>query len=114
MAKKDYQASGESSQGLPAYLRPHERGCVLSVWLQPGAKRNAILGEHGGALRVAVQAVAQRGEANEALLTFLAETLDLSQPELVLLHGHTARRKQVLINSLNCREVHARLTSNAP
>ena len=43
------------------------RGTILPVRAQPGAKKNAVLGERAGALRVAVSAAPERGKANEAI-----------------------------------------------
>ena len=56
-------------------LAQHAEGAVLPVLAQPGAKRNAILGERAGALRVAVTAPPEKGKANEAIQSLLAEHL---------------------------------------
>ena len=48
-------------------LTPHAEGTILPVHAQPGARRNAILGERAGALRVAVTAAPEKGKANAAI-----------------------------------------------
>ena len=53
----------------------HEDGSILPVVAQPGARRNAVLGERAGALRVAVTAPPDKGKANAAILALLAEVL---------------------------------------
>ena len=42
-------------------------GVILPIKAQPGAKRNAILGERAGSIRVAVTAAPEAGKANEAI-----------------------------------------------
>ena len=75
----------------------HELGCVLHVRAAPGAKSNAIMGTHQGALRVAVTQVAEKGKANQAILKVLAKSLNLKKSQLVLVAGETSRSKQVLV-----------------
>jgi uncharacterized protein (TIGR00251 family) len=90
-------------------LTPHERGTVLPVRAQPGAKKNAILGEHAGALRVAVSVPPERGKANAAILTVLAEALGCKASQIGLLSGETARAKRFLILDLTPDELRERL-----
>ena len=67
----------------------------------PGAKRNAILGERAGALRVAVTAAPERGKANEAIQTLLAESLGLKPSRISLISGATSRRKRFLLEGID-------------
>lgn len=80
----------------------HAEGCVLSVRAQPGAKRNAIVGEHGGALKIAVSAPADQGKANEALIEVLADALNVKRSQIELLSGQTSREKRFLIRGIDC------------
>ena len=81
-------------------LTPHPRGVVLGVKAQPGAKRNAILGERAGALRVAVTAAPERGKANEAVAEVLAKALELKSSQIKILAGETSRNKRFLIEDV--------------
>jgi uncharacterized protein (TIGR00251 family) len=67
----------------------------LSVLVQPRASRNAIVGWHGEALKVALCAPPVDGEANAALLAFLAQALGLKKAQVRLVQGHSSRRKGV-------------------
>ena len=58
---------------------PHARGVVLPVLAHPGAKRDGILGERAGALRVAVTAPPEKGKANAAIQAVLAERTGLQE-----------------------------------
>jgi uncharacterized protein (TIGR00251 family) len=78
-------------------LSPHARGTVLNVHAQPGARRNGVLGERAGALRLAVTAAPERGKANAAIADLLGELLGCRTSEVSLLSGETSRRKRFLL-----------------
>ncbi len=67
---------------------------MLEVYAQPGARRTAIVGEHGGRLKVAVNAPPLEGRANEALIELLSEKLELPRRAVVLEAGSTGRDKR--------------------
>jgi uncharacterized protein len=90
---------------------PHPDGAVLPVLAQPGAKRNAILGERSGALRVAVTSPPEKGKANQAIQAVLAETLKLRAGQIALVAGATSRKKRFLVQGMTPDDVRARLTS---
>jgi uncharacterized protein (TIGR00251 family) len=92
-------------------LVPHPEGTILPVHAQPGARRNAIVGVHGGALRVAISAPPEKGKANDAIVALLAAALGLKSTRVGLLSGATARRKRFLIRQINPEELAQRLAS---
>ena len=59
----------------------------------PGARQNRIGGSHDGALRVSVNAPADKGRANKAIKTQIARALGIQARQLELIRGQTARRK---------------------
>lgn len=92
-------------------LTPHPDGVLMSVRAQPGARKNAVTGEHGGALKVAVTAPPEDGRANAALVELLRDWLGLKRSELELATGPTNRNKQVLIRGRSAEEVAALLAA---
>ncbi len=72
-------------------------GVVLPVKAQPGAKKNAITGEHAGMLKVAVTAPPEDGKANAAIIELLAGELGISKSNIELISGATHRHKRFLI-----------------
>lgn len=72
---------------------------LLDCQLQPRAKRDEIAGEHGGALKVRVQAPPVDGAANKALVALLAKEFGVSKARVVVEKGATGRRKRVRIQS---------------
>ncbi len=78
-------------------LTLHDRGTVLSVRAQPNARKNGLLGERAGALRIGVTVAPEKGKANAAIAEILAEALGCRVSNLVLLSGETSRSKRFLV-----------------
>jgi uncharacterized protein len=58
-----------------------------------------VAGLHDGALRIRLSAPPIDGRANDALLAWLADELELPKRGLELLSGHKGRRKQVVLHA---------------
>ncbi len=56
-------------------LQATSSGVLLPVKARPAGKKNAITGEHDGALKVTVTAAPEKGKANAAIVALLAEQL---------------------------------------
>jgi uncharacterized protein YggU (UPF0235/DUF167 family) len=84
----------------------------LRLRVRAGARGDAILGVHGGALRVGVTAAPERGRANRAVLRLVAAALDLPPSRLELVAGPAAADKVVAI-PLAPAEVERRLSRRA-
>jgi uncharacterized protein len=92
----------------------HEDGSILPVVAQPGARRNAVLGERAGALRVAVTAPPDKGKANAAIQAMLAECLGRKAGRIALVSGATSRQKRFLIGGLDPEALRLRLAALMP
>lgn len=71
------------------------KGVRLTVQVMPNAKRTEVIGVLGGVLKVRLQAQPIEGRANEVLIRYLAEALDVPRSAIAIVHGHTAKRKVV-------------------
>ena len=71
---------------------------TLSIRVQPGAARTAIVGPHGDELKVRVSAPANEGKANEELVRFLAKRIGVGARDVEILSGHQARSKVVAVH----------------
>ena len=69
------------------------RSVLLSVRVQPGARRAGAMGRWNGLLKLAVAAPPEDGRANEAALALLAELFGLRPSAVALVRGHSARTK---------------------
>lgn len=83
----------------------------LALKLQPGASRNALLGWHGDALKLAVTAVPERGRANAAACALLAEQLGVAKSAVQLVQGATHTQKVFSIRGLSATELRQRLVA---
>jgi uncharacterized protein (TIGR00251 family) len=90
-------------------VRDHAEGATLAVRAQPGARKNAVLGEQAGALKVAVTAPPEDGRANAALVDVLKDWLGIKRSQLELLGGQTSRNKVFLVRSLTASELAERI-----
>ncbi len=82
---------------MPAWLREEPGGLVLELLVQPRASRTRVAGEHGGRLKIQLAAPPVDGEANAALVEFLAGALGVRRAEVAILRGETGRRKTVRV-----------------
>ena len=94
---------------LPAYLRSDSDGVMLSVKVQPRASANQIGEAVGNELKIKVTAPPVDSAANEALIRFLADTLDCGRNQIELVRGHTSRHKTLKIRGLAIESVAASL-----
>ena len=78
---------------------------TLTLHIQPGARKTEFAGQHGDALKIRLAAPPVDGKANEALLRFLAEALDLPKSAVVLKNGQSSRRKVVEVSGANAAQL---------
>jgi uncharacterized protein len=73
--------------------------CItLILHVQPGAKKTAIAGLHGDALKVRLHAPPVEGRANEALLRFIADFFKVPLRNVQLKQGEQSRHKRVEVS----------------
>jgi uncharacterized protein len=74
-----------------------ETAIVLTLHVQPGAKRTEVAGTHGDSLKIRLAAPPVDGKANAELLTFLAEAFGVPRRNVTLVRGDASREKVVRI-----------------
>jgi uncharacterized protein (TIGR00251 family) len=82
---------------LTDWLRADGDGVILTLHVQPGAKKTEIAGLHGEALKIRLAAPPVDGKANAALIAFLAVKVRLGRTAISLVSGETSRAKRVRI-----------------
>jgi uncharacterized protein (TIGR00251 family) len=88
-----------------------KEGAVLfAVRVSPGASRSRILGEHAGALKLAVAAAPEKGKANKAVIDFLAEALGVRKADVTVVAGETSRDKRIRVTGLDAGRVSGKLS----
>jgi hypothetical protein len=79
------------------------------VKLHPRAKKNAITGIVGEALKLAVTAPPVDGRANEACIEFFANLFAVPRSSITIASGETSRRKVIRVAGLSADELRRRL-----
>lgn len=90
-------------------LKETARGLSFAVKVQPRARRNAITGTVGGALKLALTAAPVEGKANQAVIDFLADFFDIPRSSVTIASGKTSRLKVILISGINAEQLRRRL-----
>ncbi|MBM5791561.1 MAG: DUF167 domain-containing protein [Cyanobacteria bacterium M_surface_10_m1_298] len=81
--------------------------------VQPRASRDRVLGERDGVLAIALKAPPVDGEANAALLKFVARCLGVASRQVELVRGHTSRQKWIRVEGIEAAVVRAQLLGEA-
>jgi uncharacterized protein len=84
-------------------------GASFAIKVHPRAKQNAITGELGDALKLALTAPPVSGKANEACIEFFANLLKVPRSSVTIASGLTSRNKIVRIAGLSAEAVGQRL-----
>jgi len=84
-------------------------GATFAVRVHPRARRNAITGTLGDALKLSLTAPPAEGRANDACIAFLAEVLRLPRSSVTIAAGHASRNKVVRIAGMTASALEQRL-----
>ena len=84
-------------------------GVILKLKLEPKRRRNGIVGQIDGALKIAVTAPPIEGRANIACVELLAELLRLPRSSITIVSGHKSRNKAVRITGMSAHDIRLRL-----
>jgi uncharacterized protein len=87
------------------------KGVTFAVKVHPRAKKNAITGELGDALKLALTAPPIDGKANEACIEFFANLLNVPCSSVTIASGLSSRRKVIRVAGMTAEVVRERLSS---
>ena len=74
-------------------------GVRLALQIQANAKKSGVAGCIGDLLKIRLHAPPIDGKANEALISYLADILDVPKSTVTITHGHTGKRKIIEIRT---------------
>ncbi len=84
-------------------------GVTFAVKLHPRARKNALTGELGDALKLSLTAPPVEGKANAACVDFLANLLKVPRSSVTIASGLSSRRKVIRVSGISANEVRKRL-----
>ena len=83
---------------MAQWYRKTPDGWLLTLHIQPGAKKSEVVGLHGDALKVRIASPPVDGKANEELRVLVAEHLGVRRAQVVIKSGAGGRLKRVQIH----------------
>lgn len=86
-----------------------EEGAAFAVHVVPKSVKNEVAGKHGDALKVRLTSNSVSGIANDTLINFLAEKLNVDRRKVEVAAGMTSSEKMVIVVGLTPGEVENRL-----
>ena len=90
-------------------LRQTANGITFFVKVQPRARKNAITGTVGDALKLSLTAPPIEGKANQAVIDFLADFFDIPRSSVTIASGAASRLKLIRIAGANLQALEQRL-----
>jgi hypothetical protein len=90
-------------------LTVEDGGVLVPVRAVPGASRTCIVGELDGRLKVTVAAPPEKGKANKAIVSLLADAVGVSRRDVRVVAGLTHTLKTIRIDRAEVGAVRAAL-----
>jgi len=81
----------------------------FKIKVHPRAKKNAITGIIGNALKVSVTAPPADGKANQAVIEFLADFFEIPRSSITIASGDTSRFKVIRISGMSADQLRGAL-----
>ena len=88
------------------------KGTTFAVKVHPRARKNAITGVVGDALKLALTTPPVEGKANKAVIEFFADLFAIPRSSVTIASGETSRNKVIRITGLSRTAVEQRLAEN--
>lgn len=82
-----------------SWYRYESDALILKFYIQPGAKRNEIVGIMQDELKIKLTSQAIEGRANIALIKFLAQLFKVPRSNIVLRSGEKSRHKIIEVSN---------------
>ena len=82
---------------------------ILAIRVIPRSPQTRVDGRRGDAILVRLKAPPVDGAANDALIAFLSDVLDLPRRSITIVSGQTSRDKRVRVEGLDADTAVARL-----
>jgi uncharacterized protein len=90
-------------------LHETSAGVTFAVKIHPRARKNAITGKLGNALKLSLTSPPVEGRANEACIEFFANLLKVPRSSVTIASGQTSRQKVIRVSGLSADELRRRI-----
>jgi hypothetical protein len=93
-------------------IQESAKGISFAVKVHPRARKNAITGTIGDALKLALTAPPVEGKANQAVIEFFADLFQIPRSSVTIASGETSRNKVIRIAGVSKPAAELRLAEN--
>jgi len=90
-------------------IHQDDSSVTFAVRVHPRARKNAITGELGDALKVSLTTPPVEGRANEACVEFFAKLLRVPRSSVTIASGQTSRNKVIRVAGVTAEQVREKL-----
>ena len=88
-----------------------EEGAAFAVHIVPKSAKNEVIGKHGDALKIRLISTSVSGTANDTLINFLAQKLNIERAKIEIAAGQASAEKMIVVVGLTPAEVENRMLS---
>ena len=82
-----------------------EDGAAFAVHIVPKAAKNEVVGKHGDALKINLISNTVGGIANDTLVNFIAQKLNIKREKVEIAAGLTSAEKMVIVVGVSPQQV---------
>jgi uncharacterized protein (TIGR00251 family) len=94
-------------------LHDGQKGSAIAIRVTPRASRNEIVDLlDDGTIKVRIAAPPADGEANQALIEFMAEILGVPKSRLDIVAGASGRDKLIAVLDMDVETAHSRIVAH--
>jgi hypothetical protein len=90
-------------------ISENDTGVTFAIKVHPRAKKNAITGELGDAIKLSLTAPPIGGRANDACIDFFSKILKLPRSSITIASGAGGRNKVIRVTGVTAQYVRERL-----
>jgi uncharacterized protein (TIGR00251 family) len=91
-------------------IKESASGVTFAVRVHPRARKNAITGTVGDAVKLAITAPPVEGKANQAVIEFFADLFQIPRSSVTIASGEISRNKVVRVSGVSRALVEQRLS----
>ena len=82
------------------WYKEHKNGLTINIYVIPRSSKSEIVGIYNDSLKIKLKSPPVDNAANEELVRFLAEKLNISKKNIEIISGHKQKKKIILLR--NC------------
>ena len=94
-------------------LHDGKKGAAIAVRVTTRASKNQIVGAlNDGTVKIRVTAAPTEGQANDELVKFLSDVLDIPKSRIEIVAGATGRDKLISVLDMDAETLHKKIVEN--